>query len=330
MLHVLLGPTASGKERLALALAGRMGAEIVSVDSMKVYRGLDVGTAKPSPADRARVRHHGLDVADPGETWSAARWAAMAAEAVAGVRARGRAVILSGGTALYLVALLRGMSAAPGRDAATRARLEAEADALGTGALWERLARLDPASGRLVHPRDRRRLVRALEVWELTGRPPSAWRRQWPEPGTPGPLGGGGDLYPCRMARLAWPRPALLRRAAARAGRMRAAGLLAEARGVWERREALAAAPLQAVAYKEFFPFFRGEEGEEAAWERLRRGTARLAKAQETWFRRFPAVAVPCGPGEGHGGGRDGDLGGEPEADPALADRVLRAWEAGP
>ena len=306
MLFVVLGPTASGKERLALALAGRLGAEIISVDSMKVYRGLDIGTAKPGAEERSRIPHHGLDVADPAERFTAARFMQVAEEAIADVRSRGRPVVLSGGTALYHMALLAGLFEGPGRDDGLRRRLEDEAAREGPAALWRRLEREDPGAAARIHPNDARRLVRALEVLELTGRPISGLQRQWDAPWQ-------APRHPFRMARLRWQRQALLGRIAARVDRMRGAGLLEEAKGVWERRARLSETPLQAVAYKEFFPFFEGREEEDAAWERLRRHTARLAKAQETWFKRFPAQPVDCvGPG-----------------DPALEaeDAVLRIWE---
>ena len=309
MLFILLGPTASGKERIALELAGRMNAEILSVDSMKIYRGLDIGTAKASAGDRALRPHHGLDIAHPDETFSVAQYAAAAERILADIRSRNRPAILSGGTALYYMALLQGLFDGPGRDDGLRARLEAMAAGGEPERLWRMLSGRDAAAAGRIHPNDTRRLIRALEVLELSGRPISSLQGQWENRWR-------HSRHAFRMVRLAWPRALLRQRISARLERMRREGLLEEARGVWERREAMAAAPLQAVAYKEFFPFFGGLEPEEAAWERLRRGTTRLAKAQETWFKRFPAVPIAC-----H------EL---PPAEPgfcaAAADAISRAW----
>lgn len=300
-LRILVGATASGKERLALAAARALDAEVVSVDSMKIYRGLDIGTAKASKADRATVRHHAVDIAEPTEDFSAARFAAAADAAIADIATRGRRVILSGGTALYYKALLEGLFEGPGRDPMVRARWEAMAAAEGTGALVSALMERDPVAASRIHPGDTRRLVRALEINELTGRPISAMQTQWGDFfSTPDALDAASEegtrerrtpryRYRFSMVWLDWPRARLLERIDGRLARMRESGLMEEARGVWQARETMARAPLQAVAYKEFFDYFAGTENESSAWERLRRNTARLAKAQTTWFKRFPA-----------------------------------------
>ena len=169
------GPTAAGKTALAVALAERHGAEIVSADSMAIYTGLDIGTAKPSADVRARVRHHLLDLLPPAAPASVADWLAAAGEAFADIRRRGRRIIVCGGTPLYLKALRDGLDTLPAADAATRARLEEEADRLGLPALHARLAAADPAAARRVHPADRRRIVRALdEKAARTGSSPRA------------------------------------------------------------------------------------------------------------------------------------------------------------
>ncbi|HEX9051545.1 MAG TPA: tRNA (adenosine(37)-N6)-dimethylallyltransferase MiaA, partial [Anaeromyxobacter sp.] len=163
-LAVIAGPTASGKTALAVALARRVGGEIVNADSQQVYRGLDVGTAKPTAEERAAVPHHLLDVVDPGEGMDAARFVALADAAIADVASRGRIPIVAGGTGLYLRALLHGVVAAPGRDPALRARLEEEAARLGRPALHARLAAVDPAAAARIRPNDLVRIVRALEI----------------------------------------------------------------------------------------------------------------------------------------------------------------------
>ncbi|KPJ71208.1 MAG: hypothetical protein AMS14_09340, partial [Planctomycetes bacterium DG_20] len=157
---VITGQTASGKERLAVEVAARVGGEILSADSMKVYRGMDIGTAKPSPEQRRAVPHHVMDVADPAETFSTARWLELAAAAIYDVHARGRTPIVSGGTPLYLKALLEGLFEGPSADASIRAGLREEARERGTPALHARLSEIDPAAARRIHPNDLRRIVR--------------------------------------------------------------------------------------------------------------------------------------------------------------------------
>ena len=290
--------------------AERSGAEILSLDSMKIYRGLDIGTAKPSAADRARVRHHALDLVDPTEEFNVFRYMAAADAAIAQARARGRRVIVSGGTALYAKALLEGLFEGPPADAALRARWEGLARAEGPERLHGELARRDPAAAAKIHPRDVRRLIRALEVAETTGAPVSARQTQWRGfHGASGPASGRRFRYGFALVRLAWPRAELRRRIARRVERMTAAGLVDEARWVWTRRASLARGPLQAVAYKEFFAFFEGRAtaGECAAELVLR--TGQLVKAQETWFRKFPGRALPM-------------------SDAIDADALLAAWDA--
>jgi tRNA dimethylallyltransferase len=170
---LLLGPTASGKSDLALRLAERFDLEIVSIDSALVYRGMDIGTAKPSPQERARVSHHLIDLIDPSESYSAARFVQDAHQAIAEIRERGRMPLLVGGTMLYVRALLGGMDELPGANPSVRARLDAEASALGWPAMHARLAACDPASAARLQPADSQRIQRALEIFELTGRPMS-------------------------------------------------------------------------------------------------------------------------------------------------------------
>src|SRR5262249_47114877 len=168
---ILTGPTGSGKTRLALHLAERLGAEIVCMDSMTLYRGMDVGTAKPTAEERARVPHHLLDVLDPWESASVAWWLGRAAECCRAIEGRGNRVLFVGGTPLYLKALLLGLFDGPPADEDLRARLAEVAKRQGKQALHDRLARVDPASAARLHPNDVRRVIRALEVWELTGSP---------------------------------------------------------------------------------------------------------------------------------------------------------------
>jgi tRNA dimethylallyltransferase len=314
-LRILLGPTASGKERVALRAAGSLGAEIVSVDSMKIYRGLAVGTAQPTAEDLARVPHHALALVPPTESFSVREYLARAEAAIAAIAARGRPVLLSGGTPLYYKALLAGLFDGPPADEALRAELGARAAREGPETLHAELARVDPAAAKRLHPNDLRRVVRALEVHRLTGEPISDRQVQWTEadgappggadsgsapgmPSDPPPGAEPGRRYPAALVGLRWGRAELEKRIRARVARMLDAGLLAEAREVWRQRETLARTPLQAVGYKEFFPHFAGERTLDEAVETLVRNTKRLAKAQMTWFRRWDVDWIDRAPGD--------------------------------
>ncbi len=182
----LTGPTASGKTAVGVALARRLGAEVVAMDSMTIYRGMDIGTAKPTLAERGGIPHHLIDLIEPWESASVADYRDWAAEAISAIEARGHRALFVGGTALYLKALLRGLFAGPGSDPDLRRRLEQEAEATGDAALHARLAALDPTTAARLHPHDRRRIVRALEVIELTGRPLSTLQVEHQRPAPAG------------------------------------------------------------------------------------------------------------------------------------------------
>ncbi|MFB3817815.1 MAG: tRNA (adenosine(37)-N6)-dimethylallyltransferase MiaA [Candidatus Methylomirabilales bacterium] len=282
---ILAGPTAVGKSALAMALAARTPAEVVAADSMQVYRGLDVGTAKPTAAERARVPHHLLDVREPWEGFSAAEFAAEAHRLVGEIRARGRLPILVGGTGLYLRAFLKGRLAPAPRDPALRARLHREAQAAGPAALHARLAALDAASAARIHPHDVVRLVRALEIHALTGRPPSSLRPAlWDAPRTT----VGAFLVLTRA------RDELQRLIDARCAAMWAGGLLDETRRLLAEARGLAARRLEAVGYRQAALYLEGRLGEEEALAAMQRATRAYAKRQMTWFRREPeALWVP-------------------------------------
>lgn len=290
LLHILLGPTASGKERTALACAKTLGGEIVSVDSMKIYRGLDIGTAKPSPEMRATVPHHCLDLADPSELFSVARYVEAAEKAIDAITATDKPVILSGGTALYYKGLLEGLFEGPGADPALREELKQRAREEGAAALHAELVQRDPVTAGKVHPNDIRRVVRALEVVLLTGTPISEHQAQWASNDEKQP--DMQDIFPNCIVGLAWPRDVLHQRIAQRVDRMMEAGLLNEARRVYDMRETLSRTPLQAVGYKEFFDYFDGKATLEEAVDLLKRNTRHLAKSQMTWFRKFPCTWI--------------------------------------
>jgi tRNA dimethylallyltransferase len=273
----LTGPTGSGKSQLALTLAERLGAEIVSMDSMALYRGMDVGTAKPSSGDRRRVPHHLLDVLDPWQSASVAWWLRQAAECYREITGRGRRVLFVGGTPLYLKALLRGLFDGPPADENLRRRLTEEADRLGAPTLHARLAAVDAVSAGRLHPNDVRRVIRALEVWELTGRPLSAWQTQWSDTNEGAP--GRPVLY------LNPPREELYARIDARVRRMIADGLVQEAGALRCLTRPLSREASQALGYKEVFDYLDGRAGLEETIVRIQTRSRNLAKRQLTWFR---------------------------------------------
>jgi len=305
--RVLVGPTACGKSAVALAAAGKLGAEIISADSMKVYRGMDVGTAKPSTEDRRRVAHHLIDILDASESYDAARFAADCDEAVADITSRGRAVIIEGGTALYLKAWLEGLFEGPERDESIRRRLRAEAEAKGRPHLHRRLAEADPEAAARIHPNDYRRVERALEVFEITGRPISDLQRE-------AASAGGGPQVESRIAGIRLPRERLYAHIDERVDAMMVAGLLEEAKALAARPEPPSKEAASALGYAELFAHIRGEHDLDEAVRLMKRNTRRFARKQETWLRRFESVAW-VEPAEG-------------EAVETLAGKVMAAWDA--
>jgi tRNA dimethylallyltransferase len=277
----LVGPTASGKSALGLALAERLGAEIVSADSRQVYRRLEIGTAKPTAAERARVPHHGLDLVEPHERFDVARFRGMAAGAIVAAAARGRPVLVVGGTGLYVRALLRGLCGAPPRVPALRRVLEAKASTEGPPALHRWLRALDPRAAARIHAHDAIRIVRAVEVALATGVPLSRWQA--------GHAFGEGP-YDALIVGLARPTPELDARIVARARAMLAAGLLDEVRGLLAAGVPEDAPGLAAVGYREMAACAAGRLDVEAALAAMVLATRRFAKRQRTWFRHEPAI----------------------------------------
>ncbi len=281
-LVAVVGPTASGKSALALRLARARSGEIVSCDSLQVYRGLDIGSAKPTPEERAEVRHHLVDVADPDEPFSAARYARLARAAVADIAARGRLPVVAGGTGLYLRALLDGLFAGPSRDEALRGRLERLAGRFGDARLHRLLARVDPEAARRIQPRDRVRVVRALEVYHATGRPISEGQRGGAEP-----LRGFRAL----VLGLDPDRAALRDAVETRTRDMLARGLIEEARALVERYGP-DLRPLRSIGYRQAVAVVRGEMSRDEAERSIVTETLRFAKRQRTWFRHQPPAVA--------------------------------------
>lgn len=280
-LLALVGPTASGKSALALRLAAELPLEVVSCDSLQVYRGLDVGSAKPRPEERARVRHHLLDVAEPHEPFSAARWVSLARVALDEVAGRGRLPVIVGGTGLYLKALLEGLFEGPARDERLRGRLERWAARRGPARLHALLARIDAPAATRLHPHDLVRVVRALEVYRLTRRRLSE-HLALPPPRLEG--------YAVRLLGLAPDRDGLRRRVAARTEAMFAGGLLEETAAVLARYGGRPPRPLRAIGYRQALECLAGRLDLAAAREQVNTATMQYAKRQMTWFRHQARV----------------------------------------
>jgi tRNA dimethylallyltransferase len=289
-LVAIVGPTASGKSALALRLARERGGEIVSCDSLQVYRGFDVGSAKATGEERAEVPHHLLDVADPGQTFSAADYARLGRAALRDIRDRGRLPIVAGGTGLYLRALLEGLFEGPSRDAGLRRRLEGLAVRLGDERLHRLLARVDPEAARRIAARDRVRVVRALEVYRNTGRPITEGQRAGGEP-----LRGFRPL----LVGLAPGRDALRVAVEARTRRMMEQGLVEEVRGLLALGLAEDRGPLRAIGYRQVVAALRGEMAEDEAERAIVTATMRFAKRQRTWFRHQADVRWFADPEQG-------------------------------
>ena len=281
---LLMGPTASGKSALAQALAERMPAEIVSVDSAQVYRGMDVGTAKPDAEVRRRIAHHLIDIIEPTEAYSAARFRADALAAVAAVRTRGRVPLLVGGTMLYFKALLEGLSALPPADPAIRAALDARAAREGWPALHGELARVDPPTASRLEPTDAQRIQRALEVFAVTGTPLSRLQ---------GTREAGAGIGPVVAIALLPPDRAQLHAAiAARFDAMLAGGLVDELRGLRARHALTPELPsMRCVGYRQAWAFLDGAIDAPAMRATGIAATRQLAKRQFTWLRALPAIA---------------------------------------
>lgn len=272
----LTGPTASGKTLVGLELAERLGAEIIVLDSMTLYRHMDIGTAKPGADERRRIPHHLLDLVDPDQEFSVANYVDEAHRVIGEIRSRGREVLFVGGTPLYLKAMLRGLFQGPPADWEFRQEVEAEIATVGIAALHQRLEQVDPLAAAKLHPNDKRRIIRALEVNKLTGRPLSHQQTQFAE-GTP--------AAECRVFALEWPRPVLHERIATRVRHMFAHGLVDEVRELQARFPALSRTAAQAVGYREVLEHLRGECDLAAAIERVTARTRQFARRQETWFR---------------------------------------------
>ena len=278
---IILGPTAVGKSDLALELCAAIGGEIVNADSQQVYRFMDIGTGKPSSEDRERIRHHLIDIINPDEEFNAAIFRHLATAAIRQIHERNRAAVICGGTGLYLKALTRGLFVGPAQEPEMRLRFQQEIDEKGLGPLYQRLLDIDPAVASSIHPNDRQRTIRALEVFQLTGKPLSQWQREHAFQDRPYELlkiglnRERGELYD------------LINR---RSERMIQGGLLEEVRRLADKGYGPELKPLRSVGYLQMGQVLRGAQALPDALEAMKQETRRLAKRQLTWFRGDPEV----------------------------------------
>jgi tRNA dimethylallyltransferase len=280
-LIIVLGPTAAGKSELVLELAPRLNAEIINADSQQVYRQMDIGTAKPSAAERTKVPHHVIDVVDPDEEFNVARYRELATAAAHDIRSRGKQAVVSGGTALYIKALTQGLFVGPAQDAGIRRTLSVEAEKNGLRSLYQQLERVDSSATSWIHPHDRQRIIRALEVYELTGKPISAWHKEH---------GFRESAFSTLKIGLDRQRAELYDRINRRCDHMIDAGLVHEVKGLFAKGYRLELNSLRSVGYRHMGLFLMGRMSFDEAVHLMKRDTRRLAKRQLTWFRRDEAI----------------------------------------
>lgn len=272
---VVIGPTASGKTDLSIYLAKKLNGEVISGDSMQIYRGLSIGTAKATKEEMAGVPHHLIDIKNPDESFSAAEFQLLAREKIADINERGKLPIICGGTGLYIQSVLYdyefGDDAA---DASVRKQIEEEAERLGPEAIHDQLKAVDPETAAAFHPNNVRRTIRALEIYRLTGEPASKRKR----------LDAPDEKYDAAIVGITLDRPVLYDRINRRVDAMIESGLLDEAKWLYSMKLDLAPA-VQAIGYKELFPYLRGEQTLQEAADLLKQNSRRYAKRQLTWFR---------------------------------------------
>jgi tRNA dimethylallyltransferase len=278
---LILGVTASGKGRLAFDLAQSIGAEIVSIDSMKVYRRMDIGTAKPSRQARARVKYHLIDVVEPSDSFSVGAFCDAALEAIEQIHSREGKIIAVGGTALYIKALLYGLFEGAGTDEQIRDELQARAESEGLAELHSELVKIDPAAAERINPNDSRRIIRALEVYQLTGKPISSFQSQWETHRT---------IHNWTIIGLRRERADTSGRINKRVKKMILAGLVDEVKSLLAEEKPLSKQARCAIGYAEIIEHLNGHMNLKDATELIKKNTRRLAKSQRTWFKTFQKV----------------------------------------
>ena len=277
---LILGVTASGKGSLAFRLAQSLGGQIISVDSMKVYRRMDIGTAKPPAEKRKQIPWHLVDVVEPSESFSVDRFLDLATQAISAITAAGKPVVAVGGTAMYIKALLYGLFEGPGTDPAIRGRLRDEIVQAGLPVLHRRLAEIDPQAADRIHPNDEKRIIRALEVHELTGKPISTFQQQWESPPS-------NDWSVIGLRR---PKEIESRRINQRIKRMIDQGLLDEVKSLLAEPKPMSQQARAAIGYAEIIDHLEGKMTLDETVEQIKINTRHLAKAQRTWFKTFPQI----------------------------------------
>jgi len=272
------GATASGKSSASLQLAKLLDAEIISLDSMAIYRGMDIGTAKPPQADREKLPHHLIDIRDPNETFSTSQYREAALNTITDIQSRGKTVLFVGGTALYLKAMLRGMFEGPPADWDFRNKIEKEIEELGGEFLHERLQMVDPVAAHNIHPNDHRRITRALEVYFTTGKPISHWQMEFDDPTPP---------EQCKVFAIRHSREILHQRIEQRVNAMFDGGLIEEVKSLLEQYKEFGQTAGQAVGYREVIEHLDGKHSEQETRELVLIRTRKFARHQETWFRNL-------------------------------------------
>ena len=275
----MIGPTAVGKTDVALRLARRIGAEIISCDSMQVYKGIDIATSKATKSQRKQIPHHLIDILNPAQEYNAARFKKSAQKIIADIHKRGKIPLIVAGTGLYLKALLDGLFAGPGRNVSLRKKFYQQAKKYGTAYLYKRLKAKDPASAKGIHPHDLRRVIRALEVYELSGRAISKLKEE---------TSGIGNKYNLRIFGLKRKREELYQRIEKRVGRMFRQGLVAEIDKLSKIK--LSKTAKFALGYREVLGFIDREYSQEEARRLLKRNTRHYAKRQISWFKRDQSI----------------------------------------
>ncbi|MEE9370731.1 MAG: tRNA (adenosine(37)-N6)-dimethylallyltransferase MiaA [Sedimentisphaerales bacterium] len=284
---LILGVTASGKGRLAFDLARTIGAEIISIDSMKVYRRMDIGTAKPPRQARRRIKHHLIDVVEPSDSFSVGTFLDLAHDAMDKIKRRNKPIIAVGGTALYIKALLYGLFEGPGTNEQIREALRAQEKVEGLEQLYRRLEKIDPAAAERIHPNDSKRIIRALEVYEITGQPISSFQQQWKQQ----------TSHESRITNHDWTIIGLLReksvensRINKRVRKMIDTGLVNEVKSLLAEDKPLSKQAQCAIGYAEIIDYLNGRMSLEDATELIKKNTHRLAKNQRTWFKAFKNI----------------------------------------
>ncbi|MBI4712119.1 MAG: tRNA (adenosine(37)-N6)-dimethylallyltransferase MiaA [Planctomycetes bacterium] len=274
-MYILLGPTASGKSSVAFNLAQELNAEIISIDSMKIYRGMDIGTAKPSVEQRQQVRYHLIDIVNPWEPYNTSMFLKDCDDAIAGIKSRGKIPLLVAGTPLYLKVVLHGMFSGPGSDESVRKSLESVAAEKGSDYLHRELQAVDPVKAGQLHPNDAKRIIRALEVYTITGKPISSLQTQFNKQSL---------RYDAKVTGLRRAKTDLHNRINVRVDQMFAKGLVKEVAKLVDSKDGLSREAAQAVGYKEVISHLKGEITLDAAKELVKTNTHQLAKHQMTWF----------------------------------------------